>query len=161
VAHHLFRLTLTADNGEPDGAERPKRRARRHTISAPGKPDISGSSAPTFHGESERWNPEELFLAALTQCHFLSYLYVAERAGMSVLGYECEAQATLEVDEAGAGRIAAVELFPQVQVDLGQGVLASSLHAQAHELCFIARSVSCEVTWRDQAIEVSPPDTQV
>lgn len=157
---HPFVLTLTSDAGHGDENARPQRLARRHTLSAPGKPDIIGSSAPVFHGEADRWNPEELFLAALTQCHFLSYLFVAARADLEVISYRCEAHATLEVNDKGEGRITAVELLPEVHVGRGHSVMASALHAQAHEVCFIARSVSCEVTWRDRVVEVSPPDTQ-
>ena len=160
VTRHEFVLNLAADGARSDGDARPQRAARRHTISAEGKPDISGSSAVVFHGEMDRWNPEELFLAALPQCHFLSYLFVASRAGLEVISYRCQSRATLEVDREGRGRITAVELLPEVHVANGEATRASALHAEAHDVCFIARSVSCEVTWRDSVVEVSPPDTQ-
>ncbi|MDZ4251935.1 MAG: hypothetical protein U1A72_05105 [Sulfuritalea sp.] len=38
--------------------------SREHMISAAGKPDLPGSSAPAFRGDASRWNPEDLLLAA-------------------------------------------------------------------------------------------------
>ena len=62
--------------------------SRRHTVRAAGKlQELAGSSDRTFHGDRERWNPEELLLAALAQCHMLSYLHVATNHGVVVVGY--------------------------------------------------------------------------
>ena len=160
MAAHQFSLSLIATL-QPGGKQRTaKRQARRHVLESEGKPSIEGSSAAAFHGEVDRWNPEELFLAALAQCHYLSYLFVAERAGLVVHDYRCGAQAILEVEPSGAGQITRVTLTPQVSVDPGMGERASALHHEAHELCFIARSVACEVSVDDSVVEVSPPDTQ-
>ena len=137
---HEFHLSLQADH--PASASRTD--ARAHTLSAPDKPPLSGSSAPAFHGDSTKWNPEELFAAALVQCHYLSYLYVAGVDGLQVQGYTCQATATLSIGP-GGGQITRVELFPDVQVQPGHEELAQRLHERAHQECFIARSVSCEV----------------
>ena len=61
---------------------------RQHLVRAAGKTHaIEGSSDRTFHGDRERWNPEELLLAALSECHMLSYLHVATNHGVIVRGY--------------------------------------------------------------------------
>jgi organic hydroperoxide reductase OsmC/OhrA len=44
---------------------------RQHIISAGLKPDIAGSSDPAFRGDSDRWNPEDLMVAAASACHKL------------------------------------------------------------------------------------------
>lgn len=160
MTQHHFSLTLRATPQAPGDERTAKRLGRRHVVESEGKPPIEGSSAVAFFGEVERWNPEELFLAALAQCHYLSYLFVAERAGLVVRDYRCGAQAILEVEPSGAGQIVRVTLTPEVSVDLGMGERARQLHHEAHELCFIARSVACEVSWDDTVVEVSPPDTQ-
>jgi organic hydroperoxide reductase OsmC/OhrA len=46
-----------------------------------GKPDLLGSSAPEFRGDAARWNPEELLVAALSQCHMLWYLHLCAENG--------------------------------------------------------------------------------
>ena len=60
---------------------------RHLTLTAAGKPVLLGSADPTFRGDAERWNPEELLVAALAQCHLLSYLHVAVTHGVVVTDY--------------------------------------------------------------------------
>ena len=56
-------------------------------LSAAGKHDIAGSSDRVFHGDADRWNPEDMLLGALSQCHLLSYLHVASSRGVVVTAY--------------------------------------------------------------------------
>jgi len=138
---HTFEVSLRASS--PDGPTRTE--ARAHVLMAEHKPPLQGSSAPTFHGDEAKWNPEELFAAALAQCHYLSYVYVAGEAGLTIHGYHCVTTAHLSLSPDG-GQITSVELIPEVTVTPGDEDLAQQLHARAHDECFIARSVSCEVT---------------
>ncbi len=143
-----------ADLGESRPA-RPGALARRHLIAAEGKPDIVGSSAKVFHGETSRWNPEELLIAALAQCHFLSFVYLAGGAGIDIRAFEMEATGILAWDSAGKGQMTRVELRPFVSVPGGQRDQAQALHHEAHEACFIARSVNFEVAVIAQTISLS------
>lgn len=142
-----------ANQGEPRPA-RPGALARRHRIVAEGKPDIVGSSAKVFHGEASRWNPEELLIAALAQCHFLSFVYLASGAGIGIRAFEMEATGTLKWDSAGKGQMTHVELRPFVSVPGGQRDQAQALHQEAHQACFIARSVNFEVAVIAQTISL-------
>ena len=113
-------------------------------ISAEGNPDIEGSADKPFRGTPERWNPEELLLAALAQCHMLSYLHVAVKNGIVVTDYEDDAVGTmLQVGE--GGHFTSVTLRPVVTIAAGDPELARSIHAEAGELCFIASSVNFPV----------------
>lgn len=134
---------------------RPGALARRHRISAPGKPDILGSSAKVFHGETGRWNPEELLIAALAQCHFLSFVYLAGAADIDIRAFEMEATGTLEWDSTGQGQMTRVELRPFVSVPGGHRDRAQALHPKAHDACFIARSVNFEVAVIAQTISLA------
>ena len=134
------------------GAVRPGALARRHTIVAEGKPDIEGTSARVFHGETSRWNPEELLVAALAQCHFLSFVYLAGLAQIEIRDVEIDATGTLRVEDSGAGQMVRVELRPRVEVPISQRDVAQALHHDAHEACFIARSVNFEVAVIAQTI---------
>ena len=138
---HSFQVSLCASS--PDDADRTE--ARSHVLSAEHTPPLKGSSAPTFQGDQTKWNPEELFAAALAQCHYLSYVYAAGEAGLLIHGYVCTATAHLSVSPEG-GQISAVDLVPEVTVAAGDEEIATELHTRAHDECFIARSVSCEVT---------------
>lgn len=150
-----FVVTVVADPHPTTDSTRPGSRLRRHRVGATGKPTIDGSSAPMFHGEASRWNPEELFVASLAQCHYLSFVYVTTVRGIEVLDYSCEARGTLQYSPDGHGQITDVTLHPVVSVGRDHAEMVEDAHAEAHELCFIARSVSCEVTVKPETRVVS------
>jgi organic hydroperoxide reductase OsmC/OhrA len=111
-----------------------------------GKPPIPGSSDPVFRGDPERWNPEELLVASLSQCHMLSYLHLAAVAGVVVLAYADSAEGTMLERDDGGGRFTEVVLRPVVTVASAEMAdKADGLHDRAHELCFIANSVNFPV----------------
>jgi organic hydroperoxide reductase OsmC/OhrA len=121
---------------------------RQHEIRAPDatKPPIPGSSDPAFRGDPARWNPEELLVAALAACHKLTYLHLCATAGVVVLEYADRAEGTMVEDGSGGGRFARVVLRPVVTLAAeSDPVRARALHAEAHRLCFIARSVNFPV----------------
>jgi organic hydroperoxide reductase OsmC/OhrA len=123
---------------------------REHLVSAVGKPQITGSADRAFRGNTERWNPEELLLAALTQCHLLSYLHVAASHGVVVTAYTDAASGVMEQTSNGGGHFVEATLHPTVTIDGGDDpegmlALAQSLHEEASEKCFIAASVNFPV----------------
>lgn len=110
-----------------------------------GKPELAGSADVPFRGSADRWNPEELLLAALAQCHLLSYLHSAVKHGIVVTGYTDSAEATMEQVGDG-GRFTSATLRPHVTItDASQVDLAQQIHAEASTNCFIAASVSFPV----------------
>ncbi len=130
--------------------------ARDLTVSADGKlHEIAGSADPAFFGDRARWNPEELLLASLAQCHLLSYLHVAARRGLTLLAYSDDAEATLERLPEGRGRMTEAVLRPVVTIAAGGDVAAAlTAHDEAAELCFIAASVAFPVR-HEARIEVA------
>lgn len=119
---------------------------RSTTVRAAGKAALAGSADPTFHGDADRWNPEELLVAALSQCHLLSYLHVAVRHGVVVTGYTDGATGEMVTTPDGGGHLTRVDLHPVVALaDETQRDLADSLHSEANRLCFIANSVNFPV----------------
>ena len=142
--HFAVDLRWTGDRGV--GTTSYRSYGRDAVLSAPGKDPIAGSAARAFHGDADRWNPEELLLAALAECHLLSYLYVAAAAGVVVVGYEDAAACTLERTEDGGGRITSATLSPRVTVrDPEMVERAAELHAEAARSCFVAASVAFPV----------------
>jgi organic hydroperoxide reductase OsmC/OhrA len=117
---------------------------RDHETKVPGKPPIPGSSDPKFRGDSARYNPEELLVAALSTCHMLWYLHLCADAGVVVVSYEDRAEGTMRETAEGGGRFINVTLQPHVKVT-GSVAQAEALHQRAHELCFIANSVNFPV----------------
>ncbi len=107
---------------------------------------IAGSADKPFRGDPDRWNPEQLLLAALAQCHLLSYLYAASSAGVVVTDYRDSAVGTLREDGASGGAMTDVLLRPVVTVASADMVeAATAAHVEANRLCFIANSVNFPV----------------
>ncbi len=137
-------IEWTGDRGE--GTATYRSYGRDHRIHAEGKRhEIAGSSDRVFRGDADRWNPEELVIAALAQCHMLSYLHVAAVNGIVVVGYVDSATGTLQ-QEGDGGRLIEATLRPVVTLaehhDEADAHRAEALHHRASELCFIANSVS-------------------
>ena len=115
-------------------------------IQADGPGELAGSAAKPFHGDPSRWNPEELLLAALVECHILSYLYVAGQAELEVEKVSVRGELTLEAGADG-GQVTSATLYPEVWVaDAMQLPRARELHDEAHRQCFIARSVNFPIS---------------
>lgn len=62
---HAYAVTVTWTGNLGDGTSHYRAYRRHHTVTTAGRPDLLGSADPTFHGDHERWNPEQLLLAAL------------------------------------------------------------------------------------------------
>jgi organic hydroperoxide reductase OsmC/OhrA len=119
--------------------------SRAVELRAEGKHAILASAAKPFHGDADRWNPEEQLIGALAQCHLLSYLHAATQAGVVIESYTDAATGTLHTNSDGSGALVEVVLHPVVTISAGDPALAERLHAEANRLCFIANSVNFPV----------------
>jgi organic hydroperoxide reductase OsmC/OhrA len=144
-ADHRFVASLAWTGNRGSGTTGYRAYGRDHVVSVEGKPDILGSAARVFHGDLERWNPEEMLIAALAQCHLLSYLYVAVANGIVVEAYDDTAEGVLVTTPDGGGRFREVVLRPVVTISAGDPEVAARIHAEANRLCFIASSVNFPV----------------
>lgn len=143
---HTYRVTVRWTGNRGEGTASYRGYDRAHEVRADGPPAIPGSSDPNFRGDPARWNPEQLLVAALSQCHMLWYLHLAAEAGVVVTAYADDAAGTMVTDSTGGGRFTAVVLRPRVEVaDAGMAQAAEGLHHQANELCFVANSVAFPV----------------
>lgn len=145
MVEHQYQLALTWQGNRGKGTTGYRDYGRQVLVTADGKPDLLGSADPAFRGEADRWNPEELLLAALSQCHLLSYLHVAVTNGIVVTAYEDRPVGTM-VQQGVGGRFTKVCLRPAVTIaDPAQVDLAMSIHQEASDDCFIASSVNFPV----------------
>lgn len=141
--HYALEIEWTGNRGT--GTSDYKSYGRDHVVRAEGKHELEGSSDRSFRGDPDRWNPEELLLAALSQCHMLSYLHVAATNGIVVEQYTDAATGTMQQTHDGGGHFTLATLRPRVTVSSGDLELARSLHHEASRLCFIAASVNFPV----------------
>jgi organic hydroperoxide reductase OsmC/OhrA len=110
---------------------------------------VPASATKEYRGDESRVNPEEALVAALSSCHMLTFLAMAAKHKLSLDSYRDDAVGVLEKNAAGKLAITRVILKPQIVWSAGVTVTAellAKLHHDAHENCFIANSVTTEVT---------------
>ena len=143
---HSYHVTVAWTGNRGTGTSGYRDYGRDHEIAADGRPVIEGSSDPVFRGDKTRWNPELELLAALSQCHMLSYLHVCVAAGVVVTAYDDAPYGLMAETEDGGGHFTEVVLRPRVTIaDAEMTEKATALHEEASEKCFIASSVNFPV----------------
>ena len=145
---HRYQVALRWEGNRGVGTRGYREYERSHEITSPGtqKPPIAGSSDPAFRGDPDRWNPEELLLAALSACHQLAYLHACAGQSVVVTDYRDEPEGRMRETGDGGGRFERALLRPVVTITPeSDRELALALHAEAHRMCFIASSVNFPV----------------
>ena len=110
-------------------------------IEVPGR--ASPGNIPKTAPSSPGVDPEEAFVAAVSQCHMLWFLHLALEAKLVVERYVDEAVGVLD-----RTWMSKVTLRPRVTFS-GRAPSEEehrALHHKAHEKCFIANSIKSEVT---------------
>ena len=101
------------------------------------------------HVVGNRWaapgavDPEQMFVAALSNCHMLTFLHLAAKAGHRVDSYLDHAEGVMAKDN-GRVWVSVVTLRPQINWS-GTKPEELALHHAAHAECFIANSVKTDV----------------
>ncbi len=145
MGNHEYAVGVEWTGNRGSGTSGYREYGRQVLLYGTDKPPLEGSADPTFHGDVDRWNPEELLVAALAQCHLLSYLHSAVRAGVVVTDYVDRATGAMRQRGEG-GSFVEVVLHPEVTVaDASMVDAALTAHAEASRNCFIAASVNFPV----------------
>ena len=122
------------------------RGARQGVLSASGKLDVIVGSPPEWKGRPDNWAPEELLVASVNSCIMLTFLTLAKARGVDLVGYDSDADGTLE-KVGGVYQMTKITVRPRVVVaseaqrDAAQRAMG---HVEAH--CFMSQSVKAEVT---------------
>jgi organic hydroperoxide reductase OsmC/OhrA len=125
---------------------------RAHRWRFDGGAVVPGSSSPHVVPEPlsdpAAVDPEEAFVAALASCHMLWFLSIAAKRGFVVDAYADHATGTMARTAAGKLGITRVVLRPQVRF-LGavpDAATHEAMHHEAHGACFLANSVTSEIS---------------
>lgn len=126
--------------------------SRAHTWEFDGGVTVPASPSP--HVVPAPWSdlnavdPEEAFVASLSSCHMLFFIDFARRAGLVIDDYVDEAEGILETRPDRKMAMTHVALHPRItwSGDAPDEASIAELHHRAHESCFIANSVTTEVT---------------
>ena len=157
IKTYHYTTTLTWKGNKGSGTRDYKSYSRDHEISIEGKPVIPGSSDPAFRGDTSRYSPEDLLVSALSGCHMLWYLHLCAVNGIVVVDYIDNAVGDMTGNHDGSGQFTKVTLRPRVTVREKRMVeKAKALHHEAHEMCFIARSINFEMHHLPEIIHETP-----
>jgi organic hydroperoxide reductase OsmC/OhrA len=134
VSASIHRAGVAWDGGEGEDV-------RAHEVLL-GAHSLPSSSALEFGGDDSKSNPESLLIGALSSCHMLWFLALAQKKGFEVASYEDDADGVLD-----GKRFTAATLRPRVRWagEPPAPEAIEALHHRAHELCFIANSVDFPV----------------
>jgi organic hydroperoxide reductase OsmC/OhrA len=119
---------------------------RAHTASAsPASAALELSGDAAFRGDPSRLNPEQLVVLAASSCQLLSFLAVAARARLDVVGYEDDAEGLMAEDDPPM-RLTTITLRPRITMRPGPTTeRVRHLVDVAHRECFIANSLRTDV----------------
>ncbi len=147
MAAHTATVAWTLKDGDDFASGK---YSRAHEWRFDGGAVVPASPAPSVvpapMSEPANVDPEEAFVASLSSCHMLFFLFFAQKAGFAVTSYVDDAVGTLGV-MSGKKAMTKVELRPAISY-AGKSPTADELkklHHDAHEACFIANSVTTEV----------------
>jgi organic hydroperoxide reductase OsmC/OhrA len=128
------------------------RYSREHTWQFDG--GLSVPASPSPHVVPAPWSnpanidPEEAFVASVSSCHMLTFLYLASKRGFDIASYDDEAVGAMTKGPNGTPWINLITLNPRI-IYTGEKRPNPSeeeeLHHLAHEQCFIANSIKTEV----------------
>lgn len=128
------------------------RYSRGHDWSFDGGVKVPASASPLVvrppFSVAEAVDPEEALVAAASSCHMLSFLYLAAKQGFVVDSYDDTAFGVMAKNQQGKLAISRITLRPQVQFSgtkLPGAAELEALHHAAHDECYIANSLRCEV----------------
>lgn len=143
---HQYIASIQWTGNKGAGTSAYKAYERSHSILIDKKPIIKASSDPSFRGDKNLHNPEELFLSSISSCHMLWYLHLCSVNNVIVIEYVDHASGTMKENSDGSGYFTEVLLNPVVTVTESDMItLAEALHHQASKMCYIANSLNFPV----------------
>ena len=126
--------------------------SRAHTWTFDGGVTVNASSSPAAvplpYSVPANVDPEEAFVASVSSCHMMTYLWVAFRNGYVIDSYRDEAVGLLTKNEKGILWVSEITLHPNIAYGGGKVPPSDEIarfHHLAHENCFIANSIKTEV----------------
>src|SRR6266487_6124424 len=128
------------------------RYSREHTWTFDGGATVPASPSPSVvpapYSNPAHVDPEEAFVASVSSCHMLTFLFLAYRQGFQVDSYVDEAIGVLTKNEKGIPWVSAITLNPKIGYGgekLPTPADVDRLHHLSHEQCYIANSIKTHV----------------
>jgi organic hydroperoxide reductase OsmC/OhrA len=127
--------------------------SREHTWAFDGGLVVPASSSPLNvrlpFSNPANVDPEEAFVASISSCHMLTYLFLAYQSGFQIDAYQDVATGMMTKNNKGVPWVSSVVLRPKIAYSgdrIPTEAEVAGLHHQSHEQCFIANSIRTHVT---------------
>ena len=137
------------------------RYSRGHEWSFDGGVNVPASASPSHvpapYSVVEAVDPEEALVAAASSCHMLTFLFLAAKRQLIVERYVDDASGVMEQNAEGRLAFSRITLRPQIRF-AGEAPPSdeeiAALHHAAHDGCYVANSLKCDVVVEPGAAEV-------
>ena len=137
------KATIRWQNTSPDFLK--GKYSREHTWTFDGGFTMPASPSPSVvpvpYSNPAHVDPEEAFVASISSCHMLTFVYLAGRQGFQVDSYDDAAVGVMTKNEKGVPWMSRVTLNPKIVYSGEKKPTPADeehLHHLAHEQCYIA-----------------------
>lgn len=127
--------------------------SRAHVWAFDGGCEVPASASPHIvpqpWSEQANVDPEEAFIASLASCHMLFFLSIAAARGFQVDSYTDQAEGQMSKNPQGRIAITDAALHPVTEFSgpkIPDKATIEAMHHEAHDRCFIANSVTTNIT---------------
>lgn len=138
--NHDFEIRLRWHNTHPAEREIGGDYSHESIVTSDKHSALVVSAAGGFGGDVRLWNPEELLMAAIAQCHMLSFLYAANQSDIEIHDYVDETRGTMAY-QGGSGAMTSVTLRPTITTSASHEDV-DRLHEEAKAMCVLRASVN-------------------
>ena len=116
------------------------------------KPAVIVSTPPEFGGNGGEWNPEILFLSAITSCYMTTYLQFVKKLKFENAGFECTATGQVDLVD-GKYKFTYVHVYPKAhitnQADEEKALLAME---KTKKYCLISNSINAQILYHPEVM---------
>ena len=111
-----------------------------------GKSTLPLSSPPIWGGHSDRFSPQELFVASVAGCYMTTFSEFAHRMDLTIKSLQIRGRGTVQRHPQGGWHFTNMH----IQMDITTPDEKSALKVQravqlAHKYCMVSRSLKCQV----------------
>lgn len=147
---HEYEARVTWSRGDANFLD--NKYSRRHEWRFDSGVTVPGTSSPAVvplpYSAADAVDPEEALVASASSCHMLWFLALAGKRGFVVDRYEDEAVGTMAKNAQGRIAFDRIVLRPRISFSGDKQPTAAdldALHHRAHEECYIANTLRCEI----------------
>ncbi|MGM0638121.1 MAG: OsmC family protein [Pseudomonadota bacterium] len=123
--------------------------SRNHSVTLNGGQQVNVSASTEFKGDASCADPEQMLISAVSSCHMLFFLAIADFQGYQVESYDDSPVGYLERNDKKGMEVTRIELSPRITFGghkMPDQKAISRMHAGAHRNCFIRNSITAVVT---------------